>query len=74
MYVLLGLLILTRLVARRWTAALSAERSVKKAGAGDEDVSPDGLALEIGERVAVRDRSAHVAQGLGARRFSSTGS
>jgi uncharacterized protein (DUF58 family) len=55
MYVLLGLLILTRLFARRWTAALSAERSVKKAGADDQEAdSADGLAMEIGERVVVR--------------------
>lgn len=53
-YVLLGLLLLTRFFARRWTASLDAERSVRRAGRdGEEEASPDGLALEIGERVVV---------------------
>src|SRR5262249_42207248 len=58
MYVLLALLILTRWLARSWAANLTATRTVRRARALDEDipeeVSPDGLALEIGERVAVR--------------------
>ena len=55
MYVLLGLLLLTRCLARRWTATLTAERTVSTAGSDDEDADDaDGLALEIGERVVVR--------------------
>jgi uncharacterized protein (DUF58 family) len=56
MYVLLGLLLLARFLARSWVGGLSAERVVRKAGQRDdeEDPNPDGLALEIGDRVAVR--------------------
>src|SRR5207248_1630772 len=56
MYVLLGLLVLARFLARSWVGSLAAERTVKKAGARDDEPAdhPDGLALEIGERVAVR--------------------
>ncbi len=55
MYVLLGLLLLARFLARSWVTSLSAERVVRKAGQNDEEAeSLDGLALEIGERVAVR--------------------
>jgi uncharacterized protein (DUF58 family) len=55
MYVLLGLMLITRLLARSWTSHLDAERTVRRAGSNDEEVSPpDGLALEIGQRVAVR--------------------
>jgi uncharacterized protein (DUF58 family) len=58
MYVLLALLVLTRWLARSWAANLSATRTVRRARAHDEDVpevlTPEGLALEIGERVAVR--------------------
>ncbi len=54
MYVLLGLLVLTRLLARSWTSHLTAERTVRRAGSSDEATRAAGLALEIGERVAVR--------------------
>lgn len=56
MYVLLGLLLLTRYLARSWVGHLSAERTVKKAGQSDEKAAEDadGLALEIGERITVR--------------------
>lgn len=57
-YVLLGLLVVTRLLTRSGVSGLEAERSVRQARRGDEDdeeeESPDGLALEIGERVRVR--------------------
>jgi uncharacterized protein (DUF58 family) len=62
MYVLLGLLLLTRWLARNWVGNLAAERTVRKAGArpveGEtgEDESFGGLALEIGEKVAVQVR------------------
>jgi uncharacterized protein (DUF58 family) len=54
MYVLLGLLLITRLLARSWTANLTAERTVRRAGGEGESTSAEGLALEIGERVLVR--------------------
>jgi uncharacterized protein (DUF58 family) len=55
MYVLLGLLLLTRFLARSWTSHLDAERTVRRAGSkDDEEVTGEGLALEIGERVSVR--------------------
>src|SRR5262245_12308406 len=56
MYVLLGLLLLARFLARSWVENLTAERVVRKAGQRDDEEadSPDGLALEIGDRVAVR--------------------
>jgi uncharacterized protein (DUF58 family) len=55
MYVLLGIMIVTRLLARSWTSHLDAERTVRRAGAKeDEEEVGGGLALEIGERVAVR--------------------
>jgi uncharacterized protein (DUF58 family) len=63
MYVLLGLLLLSRWLARSWIGNLSATRSCRRAGAaaprhveeGDEPPpEPGGLAVEIGERVAVR--------------------
>src|SRR5215472_5972599 len=55
MYVLLGLLVLTRLLARSWTANLTADRTVRRAGEKEElPEHPDGLALEIGDRVSVR--------------------
>lgn len=55
MYVLLGLLLLARYFARSWVSNLTATRSVRQAGKHDDDPdSPDGLALEIGDRVAVR--------------------
>jgi uncharacterized protein (DUF58 family) len=56
MYVLLGLLVLTRFLARSWIGSMAAERIVRKAGR-DEDLGENtfgGLALEIGERVAVQ--------------------
>jgi uncharacterized protein (DUF58 family) len=54
MYVLLGLLLVTRYLARSWVGTLTAERAVRKAGQRDNEQvdSPDGLALEIGEQVA----------------------
>ena len=56
MYVLLGLLLLARFLARSWVGNLTAERLVRKAGARDDEgvEPPEGLALEIGDRVAVR--------------------
>jgi uncharacterized protein (DUF58 family) len=58
MYVLLGLLLVTRWLARNWVTHLSAARTVRRSRANDADIpeeaTPDGLALEIGERVAVR--------------------
>ena len=56
MYVLLGLMLVTRLLARSWTSNLTAQRSVRRAGSkeDDEGTTADGLALEIGECVVVR--------------------
>jgi uncharacterized protein (DUF58 family) len=56
MYVLLGLMLITRLLARSWTVNLGADRTVRRAGSTDDDDSatPDGLALEIGDHIAVR--------------------
>jgi uncharacterized protein (DUF58 family) len=53
MYILLALLLLTRWMARSWIAGLSAERSVVHVGEGEQEERADGLALEMGERVAV---------------------
>jgi uncharacterized protein (DUF58 family) len=57
MYVLLSLMLLSRFLARSWINNLSAERIVRKAGRDGDYASVDdsfgGLALEIGERVAV---------------------
>jgi uncharacterized protein (DUF58 family) len=53
MYVLLALLLLTRWLARSWIGGLSAERSVVHVGEGEREERADGLALEIGERIAV---------------------
>jgi uncharacterized protein (DUF58 family) len=63
-YVLLGLLLLSRWLARSWIGNLSATRLVRRAGAeqpravvvGEEPLPPEpvGLAVEIGDRVAVR--------------------
>lgn len=63
MYVLLGLLLLSRWLARSWISHLSATRTCRRAGAevprpleeGDEPPpEPGGLAVEIGARVQVR--------------------
>lgn len=58
MYVLLGLLVVTRLLTRRGIAGLEAERHVHRARRSGEDEddeeTADGLALEVGERVRVR--------------------
>lgn len=58
MYVLLALMLLTRFLARSWARNLSASRTVRRRRATDDEVpetaTPDGLALEIGDRVAVR--------------------
>lgn len=56
MYVLLGLLLLARFLARSWVSNLAAERVVHKAGPNDDDEADhtEGLAVEIGDRVAVR--------------------
>ena len=60
MYVLLGLLLLTRWLARAGVESLSATRVVRRARrkvddapAEAEEVVADGLALEIGDRVVV---------------------
>src|SRR5437588_5024692 len=63
-YVLLGLLLLSRWLARSWIGNLSATRTCHRAGGdaprpaeeGAEPPPPEpgGLALEIGERVVVR--------------------
>src|SRR4051812_5992871 len=57
MYVLLGLLLLSRWLARSWVDNLTAERSVRPAGKREDDqeeATADGLTLEIGQRVIVR--------------------
>src|SRR5690348_9479445 len=58
MYVLLALLLLTRWLARSWVGGLSATRTCRRArrgGAGAaEEEAGGGLAVEVGERVAVR--------------------
>src|SRR5262245_55458270 len=53
MYVLLALLLLTRWLARSWIGGLAAERAVVHLGEGEGEERAYGLALEIGERVAV---------------------
>jgi uncharacterized protein (DUF58 family) len=58
MYVLLGLMLLSRFLARNWIGSLEAERIVRKSGASvaekpGEEGSFGGLALEIGERLVV---------------------
>ena len=60
MYVLLGLLLLTRWLARAGVESLSATRIVRRARrkgedapAEDEEGVADGLALEIGDRIVV---------------------
>ncbi len=60
MYVLLGLLLLTRFLARSWIDNLSAERAVSPARPADADDrdeaerSTGGMTAEIGDRVKVR--------------------
>src|SRR3954469_10903575 len=63
MYVLLGLLLLSRWLARTWIGNLSASRGFRLAGRDDEPPAgadapsanrPVGLTAEIGDRVAVR--------------------
>src|SRR5205823_6451940 len=56
MYVLLGLLLLTRWLARSWAENLSATRTCRRArrGPDDSEEAGGGLAVEIGERVVVR--------------------
>jgi uncharacterized protein (DUF58 family) len=53
MYVLLGLLLVSRFLARSWTAGLSATRACRLAGA-PEGESHGALTAELGDRVAVR--------------------
>jgi uncharacterized protein (DUF58 family) len=61
-YVLLGLLLISRWLARRWIGQLSAARAFLRAGRGEEPVAgpegqrPVGLTAEVGERVVVRVR------------------
>jgi uncharacterized protein (DUF58 family) len=56
MYVLLALLLLSRLLARNWIGNLSVTRFVRRAGSetDDEGTGPEGLAVEIGSRIVVR--------------------
>jgi uncharacterized protein (DUF58 family) len=55
MYVLLGVLLLSRWLSRSWAEGLQARRIVHKAGATeDEKALGEGLALEIGDRLIVR--------------------
>jgi uncharacterized protein (DUF58 family) len=53
-YVLIGLLLVSRALARNWVGQLSVSRNVKLAGRDDDEIIPDGLTAEIGDRVAVR--------------------
>jgi uncharacterized protein (DUF58 family) len=52
MYVLLGMLLVSRFLARSWVGNLSATRRV--APAGDPERPPGDLTAEIGDRVTVR--------------------
>ncbi len=56
MYVLLGLLLISRYLARSWIDQLQAERHVRPAGQLDDEAEEHagGLALEIGDRLVVR--------------------
>src|SRR5207253_3084982 len=55
-YVLLGLLLLSRLLAHDWMQNLSATRTCKRAAGDDRpaDEPGAGLMAEIGERVSVQ--------------------
>jgi uncharacterized protein (DUF58 family) len=53
MYVLLGLLLFSRVLAQRWTEQLSATRVCRVVGRTQEEESPS-LIAEVGDRVAVR--------------------
>src|SRR5262245_5756544 len=52
-YVLLGLLLLSRLLARSWVNNLSAERSVVLSAGEDAETVGQGLSADIGTRVTV---------------------
>ncbi len=53
-YVLVGLLLVSRALARNWVGQLSVARRCRLIGRDNEKSIPDGLTAEIGDRVAVR--------------------
>jgi uncharacterized protein (DUF58 family) len=54
-YVLLGLLLLSRVLARSWVENLSATRSVRMQGGRDGDKDPGrDITAEVGQRVTIR--------------------
>jgi uncharacterized protein (DUF58 family) len=53
MYVLLGLLVVSRVMARNWIGKLTATRTCRLIGR-DGDEGPSGLTAEIGDKVSVR--------------------
>jgi uncharacterized protein (DUF58 family) len=53
-YVLIGLLLVSRVLARNWVGQLTVARLCRLVGRDGDESIPDGLTAEIGDRVAVR--------------------
>src|ERR1700731_2689212 len=54
-YVLLGLLLVSRALARNWAGQLAVTRTCRLVGRDDDEAAgPAGLTAEVGDRVAVR--------------------
>jgi uncharacterized protein (DUF58 family) len=54
MYVLLGLLFLSRVMARSWIGHLKATRTCRLIGGDGEELPDGGLVAEVGDKVSVR--------------------
>jgi uncharacterized protein (DUF58 family) len=54
MYVLLGLLFISRVMARNWIGNLRATRTCRLVGGDGEEPLPGGLVAEVGDKVSVR--------------------
>jgi uncharacterized protein (DUF58 family) len=54
MYVLLGLLFISRIMARNWIGNLKATRTCRLIGRDGEELPGGGLIAEVGDKVAVR--------------------
>jgi uncharacterized protein (DUF58 family) len=53
-YVLIGLLLVSRALARNWVGQLAVARRCRLTERDNDETIPDGLTAEIGDRVAVR--------------------
>ena len=53
-YVLVGLLLVSRALARNWVGQLSVSRLCRLVGHNNDEITSDGLTAEIGDRVVVR--------------------